>query len=281
MSETHIYPTSIVKVNGTSLTVEEDFLAIEEPMEIRITHGTLEQRIRKSISITMRTPGNDFELALGFLFTEGIIHSQSDVIKIEHCKNDDKDTFNNVVRIEFHPKVDFDSKKMERNFYTTAACGLCGKTSIEAVFSNNIPELVPHDFQLNIPTLHSLNEKLLRHQTTFGKTGGLHAAALFDNKGNLKIIREDIGRHNALDKLIGAALLESKMPLSKHILLLSGRAGFELIQKALVAGIAIVAAVGAPSSLAVELAQESNMTLIGFLRNNRFNVYSGKERILL
>lgn len=279
MSETSIYSIPIFKVTGNSYNQEEDILAVEEPMEIRIVYGKLDQRQRKSLSVTMRTPGNDFELTIGFLYAESIITSKQDILKIEHCQNSRKDDCNNVVIVELHPNLTIDLKKTERNFNSTSACGLCGKTSIEAVFANNLPVLQQNQAKLPISFFYTLTEKLLSLQTTFDKTGGLHAAALFDTKGNLKIIQEDIGRHNALDKVIGAALM-SEISLPNHILLLSGRAGFELVQKALVAGIPIVAAIGAPSSLAIELAVESSMTLIGFLRKNRLNVYSGEGRII-
>ena len=280
MSAAPIHSTPIFKVTGSAVKQENDVLAIEEPMEIRIVYGRLDQRQRKSLSVTMRTPGNDFELTIGFLFAEGIISSQQDIVKIEHCQNNRKDDCNNVVVVELHPNLLLDLKKTARNFNSTSACGLCGKTTIDAVFVNDLPVLQQNQPQLPISFFYTLTEKLLEHQTSFSKTGGLHAAALFDTKGDLKIIQEDIGRHNALDKVVGAALLH-ELPLDNHVLLLSGRAGFELIQKAVVAGIPTVAAIGAPSSLAVELAVESNMTLIGFLRKNRMNIYAGKERIIL
>lgn len=280
MHEEHILKIEILKVNGFSSVEKEDLVAIEEPMEIRLIHGPLEHRQRKSLSVTMRTPGNDFELAAGFLFTEGIIRRQSDLLKIEHCPNGDDETSGNVVRLSLHPELPLDIEKFSRNFYTNSACGLCGKTSIEAVLNAGPHVFKKSKFRITPELIYSLIQKSRAQQLTFDHTGGLHAAALFSKTGTLLLIREDIGRHNAVDKVIGAALLNGlEFPLADHILLLSGRAGFELIQKATAAGIPIVAAVGAPSSLAISLAEESEMTLIGFLRNERFNIYSGAGRL--
>jgi FdhD protein len=280
MQKEHIHKLEILKVNNTAVVNQEDLVAIEEPMEIRLTYGPLSKRERSSLSVTMRTPGDDFELAAGFLFSEGIIHNQSDILKIEHCPNEDQSALQNVVRVELHPSLSFDLKQLDRNFYTNSACGLCGKTSIEAVLNVETVSIDKNSFKISIAEIYSLIQKSREQQLTFDHTGGLHAAALFSKEGELQIIREDIGRHNALDKVMGAAFFSgASFPLKDNILLLSGRAGFELIQKAMVAGIPLVAAVGAPSSLAIELAKESNMTLIGFLRKERFNVYCGEERI--
>lgn len=259
---------------------ETDLLAVEEPLEIRLEYGPEAKRIRKSISITMRTPGNDFELAVGFLFTEGILRERSQLRSVQFCGPS-----RNVVRVEIEPGVEFDLKKLERHFYTSSSCGVCGKASIEALRVQSAYTLQSseklHDLVVNQAVIHELPKKLRLRQGVFDSTGGLHACAFFDSAGNLLEVREDVGRHNALDKLIGHYFLKELIPLRAAILLVSGRASFELVQKATMAGIQIFAAVGAPSSLAVELAKDSNMTLLGFVREQRFNIYHGSERIRL
>jgi len=272
-----ISSTKIIKVNGTNLTDTEDLLAVEEPMEVRLEYGPGNKRLQKNISVTMRTPGNDTELATGFLFTEGIIASGKDVISVTHPKADNE----NIVLVSLAENATPALNLLERNFYTTSSCGVCGKASIEAVRTAcNITESFD---KLRIPAsiIYDLPGLLRRQQEVFENTGGLHGCALFDTSAKLLYSREDVGRHNALDKLIGTAFNAGLLPLDKHILLLSGRASFELVQKAVTAGIKIVAAVGAPSSLAVEMAEEWGMTLVGFLRDGRFNIYSGAERILI
>lgn len=250
----------------------EDSIAIEEPLEIRIGYGTASNRQRKPIAVTMRTPGQDFELALGFLYTEGVIFSKNDVKSIRFVAE-------NVVLVDLNENVVFDLDKLNRNFYTTSSCGVCGKASLEAV-STTTRFLLQKGFpKVSKKILSGLPEKLLAVQQSFNQTGGVHASVLFDTEGVALEIYEDVGRHNALDKLIGWAFQQDILPLKNHILLVSGRASFELIQKASMAGIPIVAAVGAPSSLAVELAEENGMTLIGFLKKDTFNVYTGFERV--
>ncbi len=258
---------------------EADVLAVEEPLEIRV--GFVEKEIRKhqAISITMRTPGDDFELAAGFLFTEGIIRSAEQIKEIKHCGKFGQAGFENTVRVDLQKDVEVDFKKLERHFYTTSSCGVCGKTSIEAL-STNAKRLENNDFVIESELVHDLPKKLLEEQTVFERTGGLHASALFDQAGKLDILREDVGRHNALDKIIGAKFLKNETPLNDKILLLSGRISFELVQKALMAGIPVIVAVGSPSSLAVELAGEFNITMVGFVRDKRFNIYTGKNRII-
>lgn len=263
-----------------------DVLAVEEPLEIRIGFP---DRTHKAVSITMRTPGEDGEIAVGFLFTEGILKSPEQVKQVRHCGlkiGKVKGTLDraaalnsNTIRVDLAENVDLDLKKLERNFYTTSSCGVCGKSSIEALRSGAAK--VESDLRIGPDVIHRLPDTLRLAQSTFDKTGGLHASALFDADGKLDIVREDVGRHNALDKVIGAKFLESELPLGDKILLVSGRASFELVQKALMAGIPMLAAVGAPSSLAVELAAEFGMTLIGFVRDGRFNVYCGEERVRL
>ena len=269
-------PIGIIKVKDEGTHHAHDMLAAEEPLEIRIGFRDSLQRIQKSISVTMRTPGNDFELATGFLFTEGIIKNAKDIQSIKHCNGLNE----NVVRVELEDNVQFELGKLERNFYTTSSCGVCGKSSIEAVKTVcRLPAAINDELTFSSEIIYGLPAALRSRQDVFDFTGGLHACGLFDTSGNLLLTREDVGRHNALDKLIGTALNQSMFPLDKYILLLSGRASFELIQKAWMAGIKIIAAVGAPSSLAVQMADESGITLIGFLRNKTFNIYSGAHRI--
>ena len=223
----------------------------------------------------MRTPGNDEELAAGFLFTEGVINGSADIATVTVVKE-------NTVLVSLADGVAPTLNNAERNFYTTSSCGVCGKASIDAVkVVCHIEDIYPYDSLKCTPELiYSLPEILRKEQAVFEQTGGLHACALFDMQGKLLLLREDVGRHNALDKLIGAALNNKMLPLSEHILMLSGRASFELVQKAAMSGINLIAAVGAPSSLAVQMAEERNMTLIGFLRGQKFNIYSGAQRIV-
>ena len=269
----------VIRVQDQEIAERNDTLAIEEPLEIRLQLGPAANHQLRNISVTMRTPGNDAELALGFLFTEGIIHSATDVDRSFSLScNEAKE---NTITIALKESVDVDLQKLERHFYTTSSCGVCGKSSINSVkLIKGEVTTARYEIAVEASLLHQLPEKLRARQDVFEITGGLHASALFDDAGTLIYLKEDVGRHNALDKLIGDALINDRLPLNHHILVLSGRASFELIQKAAMAGIRIVAAVGAPSSLAVELAKECDITLVGFLRNNRFNIYSGKQRII-
>ena len=265
-----------------NLTGADDLLAVEEPLEIRIGYGTENARQQKSISVTMCTPGSDFELATGFLFTEGIIKSKNDILSTRYFTGiNTTENKDNIVLVELQPGVVFDAKKIERHFYTSSSCGVCGKSSIDAVKNIFENDPVSDNIKIDAPVIIELPELLRKRQEVFEDTGGLHASALFNLQGKLLLLREDVGRHNALDKLVGAALSAGDLPLDQHILLLSGRASFELIQKAAMAGIRIVCAVGAPSSLAVEMAKEFKMTLVGFLRDKRFNIYSGEQRIIV
>lgn len=280
--------TSNISVERVSVIADgrktTDLLAVEEPLEIRI--GFLDGT-NAAVSITMRTPGNDAELAAGFLFTEGILSSPDQVKQIRHCGlkiGKGIDTVaraaalnSNTIRVDLNEGVKVDLDRLKRNFYTTSSCGVCGKSSIEALrtgISAAISDVVP---KISPAIIHSLPERLRASQNVFEKTGGLHASALFEPDGEITLLREDVGRHNALDKLIGAKFLVSETPLTGKILLLSGRISFELVQKALMAGIPVVAGIGAPSSLAVELAKEYGMTLLGFVRSGRFNIYSGES----
>jgi FdhD protein len=282
--EQNIMEVSMRRVNGENFSSPaRDTLAVEEPLEIRLGYESAEGggRTHKSISITMRTPGDDFELATGFLFTEGIIKSAAQIERLYHCgKARGANDLRNVVRVELKPEVTVDLKSLERHFYTSSSCGVCGKTSIEALQVKRRSAAFGRDgLQFDASVVHELPETLRPAQNVFNRTGGLHAAALFDAHGGLQMLREDVGRHNAVDKLIGAFVLAGKVPLSDQLLMVSGRISFELVQKALMGGISVLAAVGAPSSLSVELASQYQMTLIGFVREKRFNIYTGAWRI--
>lgn len=274
-------------VEGAVTENSPDILAVEEPLEIRLgfPDGT-----HRAISITMRTPGEDGELAAGFLFTEGILKSRDQIKQIRHCGLkigkqsgviDRASALNsNTIRVDLNDGFDIDFKKLERHFYTTSSCGVCGKSSIEALRAGatELPDRERPKIESDL--INRLPAILRSSQDVFDQTGGLHASALFDADGNLEIVREDVGRHNALDKVIGTNFLAGELPLADHVLLVSGRASFELVQKALMAGIPILVAVGAPSSLAVELASEFGMTVVGFVRDGSFNVYSWPGRIM-
>jgi FdhD protein len=283
MKKAAVAPIQILKINNVESELTDDLLAVEEPMEIRIGFGKNNNREQRNISVTMRTPGNDFELALGFLFTEGIIENVNDVSQIKYCSElNSKQDNNNIVRVELNENIVFDFSKIQRNFYTTSSCGVCGKASIDAIKTVCNTKVTEENLKVSQNVILALPDKLRSSQNVFEYTGGLHACALFDNNGNIELIREDVGRHNALDKLIGAVIGNKNQTqlFENKILLLSGRASFELIQKAAMANIKIICAVGAPSSLAVETAIEFGITLIGFLREKRFNVYTNFERVI-
>ncbi|MDQ1096897.1 MULTISPECIES: formate dehydrogenase accessory sulfurtransferase FdhD [Chryseobacterium] len=270
----------IVKVKDSLSFPCTDDISVEEPLEIRVSYQSEFEKTTRNISVTMRTPGNDAELAVGFLFTEGIISDREQVKEVYHSQAVCSRTGENTVIVELTeghiPKL----MNTERNFYTTSSCGVCGKGSIESIRTvSTFRTLEKKQQTVTLKTLYQLSEKLRTFQNNFSATGGIHASGLFDLNGNLLALREDVGRHNALDKLIGNALMAGQLPLSNHILLLSGRASFELIQKAAMAGIYVVAAIGAPSSLAVDLAKEFDMTLLGFLRDTRFNVYHQSRHV--
>lgn len=263
--------------NGRS-RLKSDVLATEEPMEVRLV--TADET--RTVAVTMRTPGNDFELAAGFLYGEGIVSSPRQIRRISYCvdRELDADQQYNIVNVEVSGRsADYDLPSLERHFYTTSACGVCGKASLEQLELKGCPVVAPGP-EISPEAIYALPDKLREAQGLFDATGGLHAAALFDADGELVALREDVGRHNATDKLVGWALLEGKTPLSEHIVMVSGRSSFEILQKALQAGVPVVCAISAPSSLAVDVAREFGMTLVGFLRGERFNVYAGDERIL-
>jgi FdhD protein len=264
-----------------ALADDPDLVATEEPFEIRLGYSRRDgSRAEEPVSITMRTPGHDEDLAVGFLFTEGIIRSGGDVQEVVARGQRAPDGLINVVRVELAPGVPVDFKRLERNFYMTSSCGVCGKASIDAVAVQGHYDVAAMDFRMTGAALGRLPAALKGRQAVFEQTGGLHASGLFDAEGTITALREDVGRHNALDKLIGYALRRGDVPLSRNGVIVSGRASFELMQKAKMAGCPLVAAVGAPSSLAVELAREFGITLVGFLKPDRFNVYSRPDRIL-
>ncbi len=270
--------TRVKEISDSGVESKPDLLVIEEPLEIRVGFGTINDREQKSLSVTMRTPGHDFELTSGFLFTEGIIHHVNQIESIKYCEDVGKqEEKENIVRVELRPEVKIDFEKLQRHFYTSSSCGVCGKSSIDSV--RITCQKIDSNFFVSTNVVHQLPGILRKAQRVFEYTGGLHAVGLFSNTGELVLLREDVGRHNALDKVIGAMLFKHEIPLTNYILLVSGRASFELVQKAAVAGIPVLAAVGAPSSLAVDLAKEFGMTLLGFVRDHRFNIYCGEQRI--
>jgi FdhD protein len=275
-----------------------DLLAVEEPLELQLGYGPADQRKVKSVSVTMRTPGHDFELVAGFLMTEGIVGDAAEIDDIAYVIGRAQEAASpteqepvlrdlvlpyqperNVVRVELAPDVTVSMANLERNFYTTSSCGICGKASLLAL-RTVCPPRSANRLRVAARLLYSLPDKLRAAQDVFERTGGLHASGIFDAEGNLHGIREDVGRHNAVDKLLGSEFLADRTPLRDRLLLLSGRASFELLQKALMAGVAMVVSVGAPSSLAVQVAREFDITLVGFLRKDHFNVYHGADRIL-
>ncbi|MCB9354937.1 MAG: formate dehydrogenase accessory sulfurtransferase FdhD [Lewinellaceae bacterium] len=270
MNSVTVKQVSIGKFSGQEFTEVPDHVASEEPLEIRLEYGPAGQRTGRSLSVTMRTPGMDTDLVAGFLFTEGIIRTPSDVLGIDTPAD-------NIATARLHPDLPFDMKKLERHFYTSSSCGVCGKTSIDAVKTAVCIRPGERQLRVRAETLYGLPETLRRAQATFDATGGLHASALFDASGRLISLREDVGRHNALDKLIGHHFMHGDLPLDERILLLSGRASFELLQKSAMAGLPLVCAVGAPSSLAVETAAAFGIALVGFLRDGRFNLYTGSN----
>ena len=283
----------IQRVQGTRLRARGDLVATEEPMEIRVIFATEGRLQAHSVAVTMRTPGSDFELAAGFQLTEGIIHSGDDILRITRrlTKNVEVPMLrmrtepsarheHNTINVYLRAGVEFDPQLLMRNFYTTSSCGVCGRASLEALHIQGCPTVAQDRPRVRAEAIVRLPGALREAQAVFSKTGGLHAAGLFDAEGNLVTLREDVGRHNAMDKLIGRHVVNGDLPLSDHLVVLSGRASWELLQKALIAGIPMVVAVGAPSSLAVDLAQEFGMTLLGFTQGDGFNIYAGGDRVL-
>jgi FdhD protein len=283
---------SAIRFTGLQTSGALEKLAVEEPLEIQLVYGSEGARKIKSVSVTMRTPGHDFELATGFLLTEGVIRDSLDLADIRYVagrSSADNDyqaqdsivsdrPHRNTIAVEIHPGVSVSLTSLERNFYTTSSCGICGKASLLAIRSV-CPPRIANEFTIDPVLLYKFPERLRSAQSVFDCTGGLHAAGLFDAEGSLLSVREDVGRHNAVDKLIGGAFLADCIPLRDKLLMLSGRASFELLQKAVMAGIPMVVSVGAPSSLALQVARDFDVTLVGFLREDHFNVYHGAERL--
>lgn len=261
----------IMRLDGATGRQVDDSLTVEEPLEIRL-HG-------EAIAVVMRTPKDDFDLVAGFLLTEGIVQRPADIGLISYCEQAQPPNLQNVIEVRLADGVEFDAERLKRNFYASSSCGICGKASIDHI----IAQAPPIDTQFTVSTtlLYALDEELRTGQDVFAQTGSVHAAGLFDLEGGMLSSREDVGRHNAVDKVIGQLVRQDLMPPEQCVLMLSGRASFEIMQKALVAGIPMVAAVSGPSSLAVDFAREANMTLVGFLRGKRCNVYAGYERIEL
>ncbi len=267
----------IVSVQAEVNSRRDDYVAIEEPLEIRACFAVDGLDKVAPLAVTMRTPGQDFDLVAGFLHAEGVVRSAGDIFELSHCQRPDEPHAGNIVNALLMPSATLETRRLTRHVFTSSACGVCGKTAIEDVL-RYCPTVPASSFVIDKRAIYQLPHQLLVAQKVFEETGGLHAAALVDANGKLTLLREDVGRHNAVDKLIGACIRE-KEALQNVGLLVSGRASFELVQKAALAGIPMLAAVGAPSSLAVSLAESAGMTLIGFLRDNRFNIYAGAERV--
>ena len=271
---------SVDRAGGQGLHRERDAVATEEPMQIRLLPASERDARRATpVAVTMRTPGNDFELAAGFLFGEGIVRLRDDLVAIRNCTDLDEAERHNIVTAHLRAPAVPMGLHLERHFTMTSACGVCGKAHLAAL-EVRCPAPLSRGPELPAEVLLGLPASLREAQTVFGRTGGLHAAGLFTADGGLVALREDVGRHNALDKLIGWAFLEGRLPLVDQVVCVSGRASYELLQKAVVAGVPVVAAVSAPSSLAIEVAERFGATLIGFLRDQRFNVYSGAQRLV-
>lgn len=274
-----VIPWTIRKQHQAGEESLSDLVAVEEPLQIQLEYEKYSEWHRKDLVVTMRSPGQDFDLAMGFLFAEGIIRQEKDVLWMRYCLQVKPEEEGNVIRVRLVPNLDFDSEKLNRNFFTHSSCGVCGKTAIDAVSCEAAGLPFDSDRKISPATIQTLPQKLNSQQTGFNYTGGLHAAVLYEDTGDLLLLREDVGRHNALDKLIGAGL-KLGIPLRKNkVVLLSGRVSFEMVQKAVNAGIQVLVALGAPTSLAVRLANEKNQTLIGFLKKDRFNIYTGEGRI--
>jgi FdhD protein len=270
-------PLRVMRHHDGEATPRRDTLAVEEPLEIRVSWVEKEGRRVEPLAVTMRTPGNDFELVAGFLHGEGVVSCPDDLLELTYCRNGDEQEYN-VVEARLSPTHAFDFERVRRNFYTTSSCGVCGKASLQAVEASGCAVLAGGP-SVDGALVSELPNRLMERQGVFARTGGLHAAGLFDTGGDAEVVMEDVGRHNAVDKVLGRALLTASLPATGSVLVVSGRASFELVQKAVAAGVPVLVAVGAPSSLAVEVARRFRQTLIGFARDGGFNVYTGTERI--
>ena len=268
----------VTRLREGSGSTRQDVVAVEEPLEIRVRFADGDGWRTRSVSVTMRTPGDDFELAAGFLFAEGLVSDRRDIQDISYCSGDEQQEYN-LLEVRLTPSASFDAGLLNRNFYMTSSCGVCGKASLDAIEVQGCSPIADGTLTVTADVLTGLPDALRAAQPVFEKTGGIHASGLFDVEGRLLALHEDVGRHNALDKLIGREFLGGRLPLTDRIVLVSGRTSFELLQKATMAGVPVVAAVGAPSSLAVELARRFNVTLVGFTRATGFNVYAGRARV--
>ena len=272
---------SVLQVGAAGRSDADDRVAVEEPMEIRVLYGPDGSRSARSLSVTMRTPGHDFELAAGFLFTERIVTRADQIRAIEFTgPTAPGRATSNTVTVELDAAVAFDVEGLQRHFFASSSCGICGKASLDTLHVRGLEPLNGERPRLRRSWIHRLPDELRARQTVFESTGGIHASGLVDSAGTLVRLREDVGRHNAVDKLVGRAFLDGATPLSDHAMVVSGRTSFEILQKALAAGLPAIIAVGAPSSLAVETAERFGMTLIGFASRERFNIYAGRERIV-
>lgn len=273
---------TVREVHGARATGHEDLVAIEEPLELRIEFETAAGSVARTLSVTMRTPGNDYALAVGFLFAEGVISGRDDVRRMDYCVGRDPShqEFNSL-SVSLRAGLTVGPALLLRHFLTYSSCGVCGRAALDALRARKPPVPAPDRPRVPLATLYRLRERVLGAQEVFARTGGLHAAALFDPAGNLVALHEDLGRHNAVDKVIGTQVLEGRTPLADDLLWVSGRSSFEIVQKAVVAGLPIVAAVGAPSSLAIDVAEEFGLTLLGFLHDDRVNIYTGAQRVEL
>ena len=280
MANTSVSSFTIIKANLEESVSTSDLVAVEEPLEMILDHGPLENRKSINLAITMRTPGNDIDLVKGFLATEQLISKPQELVSVRHCRSNQNKIDHNTVKVQLHPSVHFEPGRTLRHFYINSSCGVCGKSSIESVLAGMDVSDSKVGPSVSYETISKLPSTLREKQLIFDHTGGLHAAAICDSEGNPLWLREDVGRHNAVDKVLGAAFDQNKWPLNQQILLVSGRISFELVQKAIRAGIRFMAAIGAPSSLAVQLAKQADMTLLGFVSEKRFNVYNGANRLV-
>jgi FdhD protein len=274
-------PTKTMRVaqyRDGAMRRRKDTLAVEEPLEIRVAWKDGGKKRVEAIAVTMRTPGHDFDLVAGFLHGEGIVSQAGDLTELTYCRGDEQQEYN-IVEARLTPGVEFDFERLRRNVFTSSSCGVCGKASLEAVEAVGCA-LLTDSFRISGELIPQLPDFLMEGQGVFARTGGLHAAGLFDTNGKAGALREDVGRHNAVDKVLGHTVLQKGMPVSDRVLVVSGRSSFEIVQKAVMARVPMIVAVGAPSSLAVDLATRFGQTLIGFARGGGFNVYTGSERVL-
>jgi len=279
MNKASVTSFSVIKQNIANTKTTNDLVAVEEPLEIIVEHGPQDQRMSEKLAITMRTPGNDMELVTGFLVAEKIINNPDDVVNIRHCQGQEQEFSGNTVKVQLHPRTPFDREQNLRHFYINSSCGVCGKTSIDSVMNSCNEQSYSQGPLVSYETIKLLPDRLRENQLVFDYTGGLHAACIFDDKGLALVWREDVGRHNAVDKVLGATFMSNKWPLDNQILLVSGRVSFELVQKAIRSGVRFMASIGAPSSLAVALAKKADITLLGFVSKQRFNIYHGSHRV--